>query len=287
MPDEPNIAIQPIAGNFGDLFRRINAGGLVPLGGDSPGAAPAGWTLLVGARSLNAALLTIIARLGETAVHGESSPRAGQAQPGAASTRRGSLPPWPAVCVLDAGNRFNAYTVARAARGRPGVLNRITVSRAFTCYQVLSLLETSSSAPAGDAAAAPRGRTGSDGMLLPRPVRPAGPVTFVVLDLLSTFYDESVQAGERKRLLRDCIRHLERLVGAAGGSSTTKGVETTTSAGYSPNGNRELPRLVASVHPPKVPSQTAVELLELLQASAADTYFIQPDAPAAEPLRLF
>src|SRR5512137_642239 len=72
------------------------------------------WMLVVGPRSLNTALLTAIARLGE------GGP----------------------VRVLDGGNRFNAYVVARAARGRPEVLNRITVSRAFTCYQVLSLLES-------------------------------------------------------------------------------------------------------------------------------------------------
>ncbi len=150
-------------------------------------------------------MLTAIARLGE----------------------RGSLR------VLDGGNRFNAYMVARAARGRPEVLNRITISRAFTCYQVLSLLEAT----------------------------PAIQFPFVVLDLLSTFYDESVQIGERKRLLRVCITHLERLEQAAGG--------------------------VVSVHPPAVPSQAAVELLGLLQASAVDTFFVQSAAPAPEPMRLF
>lgn len=138
-----------------------------------------------------------------------------------------------ALRVLDGGNRFNAYTVARAARGRAEVLNRITVSRAFTCYQVLSLLEST----------------------------PAIQVPFVVLDLLSTFYDESVQVGERKRLLRACITHLERLEQAAGG--------------------------VVSVHPPSVPSQAAVELLSILQASAVNTFFVQPVAPAPEPVRLF
>jgi hypothetical protein len=138
-----------------------------------------------------------------------------------------------ALRVLDGGNRFNAYPVARAARGRPEVLNRITVSRAFTCYQVLSLLEST----------------------------PAIKVPFVVLDMLSTFYDESVQVGERKRLLRSCITHLERLERIAGG--------------------------VVSIHPPAVPSAAAMELLEIIQASAADTYFIQPVALAPEPMRLF
>ncbi len=163
------------------------------------------WLLLVGPRSMNSILLTAIARLGEGG----------------------------AVRVLDGGNRFNAYTVSRAARGRPEILKRITVSRAFTCYQVLSLLEST----------------------------PAIPEPFIVLDLLSTFYDESVQTGERKRLLWSCIAQLERLETATGG--------------------------VVSVHPPAVPSQTAVELLEMLQASAADTFFVQPVAPEPEPLRLF
>lgn len=104
------------------------------------------WILLVGPRYMNSTMLTAIARLGEGG----------------------------ALRVLDGGNRFNAYTVARAARGRRDILERITISRAFTCYQVLSLLESTS----------------------------ANPFPFVVLDLLSTFYDESVQSGERKRLLR-------------------------------------------------------------------------------------
>jgi hypothetical protein len=161
--------------------------------------------LLVGPRSLNATLLSAIARLGERAP----------------------------VRVLDGGNRFNAYTVARQAFGRAEVLGRITVSRAFTCYQVLSLLEST----------------------------PATCSPFVVLDLLNTFYDESVQAGERKRLLRGCLAHLHRLETAAGGA--------------------------VSVHPPAVPSQAASELLGMLQAATVDAYFIQPVPPAPEPLRLF
>jgi hypothetical protein len=112
-------------------------------------------------------------------------------------------------------------------------LNRITVSRAFTCYQVLSLLEST----------------------------PAIQAPFVVLDMLSTFYDESVQVGERKRLLRSCITHLKRLERVAGG--------------------------VVSVHPPAIPSPAAEELWALLQVSAADTFIIQPAAPVPEPMRLF
>ena len=90
---------------------------------------------------------------------------------------------------------------------------------------------------------------------------PATQSPFVVLDLLNTFYDESVQIEERKRLLRSCIAHLERLDRCAGG--------------------------VVSVHPPAVPSQAAVELQDMLQASAVDTFFVQPVSPAYEPMRSF
>jgi hypothetical protein len=54
---------------------------------------------------------------------------------------------------------------------------------------------------------------------------------------------------------------MERLAGAAGG--------------------------VVTVHPPRVPSPAAVELLEMLQSSMVDSYFIETPAPAPEPMRLF
>jgi len=143
-------------------------------------------------------------------------------------------PPAPiGVRVLDGGNRFNAYTVARAARGRRDILDRITVSRAFTCHQLLALLESTAASPA----------------------------PFVVLDLLRTFYDESVPAGERKRLLRGCLAQLHRLEQAGGG--------------------------LVSVHPPALASPAAVDLLRMLQAAAQSTYFVQPAPPPPEPLKLF
>ncbi len=211
---------------------------------------PPSWILLVGPRQVNAAMLAAIARLGEScasAPHGAKTANGGLPAPVCPDghlylrywrsqfrvPQAQVKPPWPAVRVLDGGNRFNAYTVARLLGGRPEVLERITVSRAFTCYQVLALLEST----------------------------PAMPCAFVVLDLLNTFYDESVQAGERKRLLRACLAQLERL------GQSSKGV--------------------VSVHPPKVPSQAAVEMLTMLQAKSQDTIFIQPEPAAPEPLRLF
>ena len=141
------------------------------------------WILLVGPRSMNSTILEAIAKLG-------------------------SIGP---VRILDGGNRFAAYKVARAVRGQAEILERITVARAFNCYQVLSLLEDT----------------------------PSISSPFVVLDMLSTFYDESVKARERKRLLYACICHLKRLVRNAGG--------------------------VVSIHPPDVPNETATELLKMVQ----------------------
>jgi hypothetical protein len=92
--------------------------------------------------------------------------------------------------VLDGGNSFNAYTVARNLGRRVGggnalkeALRRIHVSRAFTCYQMLTLL----------------GETR------------ANPYPTLVLDLLATFYDENVELYESQRLLEKCTQHLLRL----------------------------------------------------------------------------
>jgi hypothetical protein len=91
--------------------------------------------------------------------------------------------------VIDCGNRFNAYTLARLVGANPEVMDRISVARAFTCHQVLALL--------ADA--------------------PATAQPFVVLDLLNTFYDEAIRLGERMLLLRGCIEQLRRLERSAGG----------------------------------------------------------------------
>src|SRR4030043_372356 len=41
--------------------------------------------------------------------------------------------------------------------------------------------------------------------------RPPGPRPLLVIDLLATFYDESVNLNESRRLLAGCIPHLQRL----------------------------------------------------------------------------
>jgi hypothetical protein len=97
--------------------------------------------------------------------------------------------------VFDGGNRFDGYFVARMARRFMGsiaaqnpidlhaVLNRIRLSRAFTCFQMADLIENTST----------------------------NPEPLFVLDLLNTFYDESVPLRDTKRLLSVTIAHLKRL----------------------------------------------------------------------------
>lgn len=89
--------------------------------------------------------------------------------------------------VLDGGNTFQAYPLARSLRRETadiaGVMQRVLLSRAFTCYQMEALCT-------GEAFAA-------------HPI--------LVLDFLATFYDQGVRAAERRRLLRACLRRLDAL----------------------------------------------------------------------------
>jgi hypothetical protein len=98
------------------------------------------------------------------------------------------LSPGNVVRVLDGGNQFNAYTVSREIRRHTAELNHalsnIRLARGFTCYQMVMLLADT-------------------------PTIPERPV--LVLDLLATFYDESVPLAESRRLLENTIIHLRRL----------------------------------------------------------------------------
>ena len=91
------------------------------------------------------------------------------------------------LTVLDGGNRFQPYAVARLLRQRTADLNtvakRLFIRRAFTCYQVLALLEGT----------------------------PALRQPYLVLDMLTSFQDEHVRDDEAGRLLDACLRQLERL----------------------------------------------------------------------------
>jgi hypothetical protein len=92
------------------------------------------------------------------------------------------------VTVLDGGNRFSAYQVAGMIRRKTvhvdSVARRLFIRRAFTCYQMVSLLEDTLAIPAQP---------------------------YLILDLLATFYDDQVQPREAKRLLEICLQQVERL----------------------------------------------------------------------------
>lgn len=89
--------------------------------------------------------------------------------------------------VLDGGNQFNVYPVARALRRQTtrleAALAGIRLSRVFTCYQMEALLAETA----------------------------AEPLPTLALDVLSTFYDENVKPGECRRLFAICLNHLRRL----------------------------------------------------------------------------
>jgi hypothetical protein len=140
-----------------------------------------------------------------------------------------------ALRLLDGGNRFDVYrcnlAIGHALGGQtaelPLVLERIRLSRAFTCYQLVALLKET----------------------------PTQAVPTLVLDLLSTFYDENVSTEESLRLLRVCLTHLRRL-------------------------NRLAP-VAISARPG--PLETRPELLEILLDAAGQVWRLEPDLPKPPP----
>jgi hypothetical protein len=145
------------------------------------------------------------------------------------------------VRVLDCGNCFNVYKVTQALHQHTlhtsAALSRISVRRAFTCYQVTTLLENT-----------------------PQDATPT-----LVLDLLSTFHDESVPEGERRRLLDINVAALHRL------SRQGSVLVSIHPKGPQPGGAQE---------------QTASGLYETLEKAADQVYRLEAQAPAPA-LRLF
>lgn len=136
------------------------------------------------------------------------------------------------LVVLDCGRQYDSSIVARAARGRAPVMDRIHVQRAFICYEVAKLLQ----------------RT------------PASAAPVLILDLLSTFYDENVQIRLRRFLLEDSIRQLQRLSRVSG--------------------------LAVSVSPPPA-SPDSLVLFERLQSAASQVMLYEMPVPVSGQLRLF
>ena len=134
--------------------------------------------------------------------------------------------------VLDCGRQYDSSIVARAARGREEIMDRIQIQRAFICYEVVKLLE----------------RT------------PTGHAPTIVLDLLSTFYDENVQIGMRQFLLQSALLHIQRL-------SYKFGV--FVSIDFPPNTSNEL------------------SLFEQVRSAASQVLAYETPADASQQLRLF
>lgn len=90
------------------------------------------------------------------------------------------------VRLIDCGNRSNVYPITkvirRLTRDVNATLDRIHISRAFTCYQVLAMLKRSESQ-----------------------------IPTLVIDLLCTFLDETIKLDESRRLLDRSILELKRL----------------------------------------------------------------------------
>lgn len=91
------------------------------------------------------------------------------------------------VTVLDGGNRFVPYRVAQLLRKKTvdmvAASKRLFIRRAFTCYEMNSLL--------------------GDTPTLPQP--------YLILDLLNTFHDDHVPLHEVCRLLELCLSQIHRL----------------------------------------------------------------------------
>jgi hypothetical protein len=89
--------------------------------------------------------------------------------------------------VLDGGNRVAPYHFARLIRQKTPaiypILNRIQIARAFTCFQVVTLL-TQTQYPEG--------------------------IVFI-LDVLTTFEDEVIPTHQRNFLLRQVLTNINRL----------------------------------------------------------------------------
>ncbi len=97
------------------------------------------------------------------------------------------------LLVVDGNNCFDAYLVARLLRQQDAEvsasLKRLRVARAFTCYQMVALIQEARLRQLAQADSEP----------------------VFVLDFLAMFRDEAIPLSERRRLLRDCLPDLRSL----------------------------------------------------------------------------
>lgn len=97
------------------------------------------------------------------------------------------------VFVVDAANRFDPYQLAREGRKRglrsEQVLSRVWVARAFTCHQLVQLVQEG----------------------LPAELAGVERALVILLGPCSLFYDEQVPLPERRRLFRTMMGALARI----------------------------------------------------------------------------
>jgi len=156
------------------------------------------------------------------------------------------------VRVFDGGNRFDGYFVARLARrlssSPHATLERIRLSRAFTCFQLAELVKT---APTQESDNVPDLDASAPGLSV-----------LFVLDMLTTFYDESVSLSDTERLLTNTISHLKRLASAG--------------------------PVIVGAREPRVLVKERWTLLDRLQISADVAWLLRsPEDPGREQLKLF
>lgn len=91
------------------------------------------------------------------------------------------------VIVVDGGNCFDGYALARALRRHThqvqAALKQVWLSRAFTCYQMFAMLAE----------------------------LPADGTPIIILDMLATFLDENVNLTKRQRLLDNSLGRIRQL----------------------------------------------------------------------------
>lgn len=123
------------------------------------------------------------------------------------------------VIVVDGGNCFDGYALARALRRKTHLvqnrLRSVRLSRAFTCYQMAAMLAE----------------------------LPVDGTPIVVLDMLSTFLDENVSFAKRQRLLDHSLALLRRISQGA-----PVAVWSRNRSGPTDEGQRLLTPLLEAAH---------------------------------------
>jgi len=140
------------------------------------------------------------------------------------------------VIVLDGANRFNAYTVSSFARrtliSPEKLLKSIRIARAFTCYQMATLMgERLVSLVHARAVGAIHACTPKCGVSARRHESPLQKPWVILLGPLTTFLDEDVPEREVRPLFERSLRKIE---GIASGGVPFLLFQSTENTSFSP-----------------------------------------------------